>query len=34
MRHQAESKREHERAKSIARTWGFTLRSLSEDDEE
>ncbi len=32
MRLQNESKREHEKAKSIARTWGFTLRELKEDD--
>lgn len=32
MHHQNQARKEHERAKSIARTWGFTLRSLTDDD--
>lgn len=32
LHHQNQARREHERAKSIARTWGFTLRSLTDED--
>jgi len=33
LHHQTQARREHERAKSIARTWGFTLRSLTDETE-